>query len=34
MSDDSVTLIGRGGSDVDREVADIRNFQALKVQKL
>ena len=34
MSDDSVTLIGRGGSDVDREVADIRNFIGFKSAKV
>ena len=34
MSDDSVTLIGRGGSDVGREVADIRNFIGFKSAKV
>ena len=36
MSDDSVTLIRRNdGSDVDREVADIRNFMMVsKVKKV
>jgi len=34
MSDDSVTLIGRGGSDVGREVKDIRNFIGFKSAKV
>ena len=34
MSDDSVTLIARGGSDVGRQVADIRNFIGFKSAKV
>ena len=34
LSDDSVTLVARGGSDVGRQVADIRNFIGYKSAKV
>ena len=34
LSDDSVTLVARGGSDVGRQVADIRNFICYKSAKV